>query len=459
MKKLVLALLLIVASVPMNAQIGLKGDMNNDGKIDLTDVTAIVNVIVGKSPAEIINVFEVDNGRVAGTWYAPDGSRFIFNADGTTDFQGGSTFEFIPILGQLVVYDAANNVVKTMKITGVTDEYLREESTINGELIYYVSSPYMVTDITLSQTSLSMRKGATYQLVAAISPTNATDKSVAWTSSNTSVISVDAYGLVTAIGVGSCVITCTAQDGSGISATCTVTAIKDDSGSIGGRDYVDLDLPSGTLWATCNVGASSPEECGGYFAWGETTPYLGYDASNARNHQYNLRCGREDYQKWTFMWQTYKFSNDGNSYSFTKYCHISSYGNNNFTDTRTELEVDDDAAHVRWGQDWRMPSEDQFSELADSEYTTWVWTTQNEINGMLITSKSNGNSIFLPVTGSRLDVSLYAENSNGSYWSRSLCTEGEPTLAWALGFNNRGSTTNGQGRLGGRCIRAVRNNQ
>ena len=95
---------------------------------------------------------------------------------------------------------------------------------------------------------------------------------------------------------------------------------------------VDLDLPSGIKWATCNVGAEKPEDYGNYYAWGEVLP-------------------KEDYS-----WATYKYTN-GASAIFTKYCNNASQGDNGFTDNKTTLEPEDDAAHVNWGGSWRMPTD------------------------------------------------------------------------------------------------------
>lgn len=124
---------------------------------------------------------------------------------------------------------------------------------------------------------------------------------------------------------------------------------EDKSGEIGGRKYVDLGLPSGTLWATCNVGASKPEDYGECFAWGETTGY--------KNGKTN------------FDWSTYKYCKASNS-TLTKYCNNSDYGNDGKTDSKKELDLSDDAAYVNWGADWRMPTEEQFKELINSSYTT-----------------------------------------------------------------------------------------
>lgn len=161
------------------------------------------------------------------------------------------------------------------------------------------------------------------------------------------------------------------------------------------HEWVDLGLPSGTLWATCNVGANSPEEYGDYFAWGETEPKYNYN-----------------------YWSNYTYCNDTNK--MTKYCTDSFWGYDGFTDTLTELLPEDDAATVNWGSSWQMPSVEQFQELINNSYTTTKWTTQNGKNGRLITSKSNNNSIFLPAAGSRVETRT--DDGYGCYWSRSLNT-------------------------------------
>ena len=149
------------------------------------------------------------------------------------------------------------------------------------------------------------------------------------------------------------------------------------------QDAVDLGLPSGTLWASCNVGASSPEEFGDAFAWGETEPVGDYD--------------------WDNPWSNYKWCN-GSVNTLTKYCTDSEYGT---VDNLTELEPEDDAAWVNWGPMWRMPNEEQFDEL--KENCTWKCSTKNGVEGRLITGP-NGNSIFLPAT------------EENAYWSRELNT-------------------------------------
>ena len=161
-----------------------------------------------------------------------------------------------------------------------------------------------------------------------------------------------------------------------------------------GYEYIDLGLS--VKWATCNVGASSSEEYGDYFAWGETE------------------------QKDDYYWDTYKWQDEDAPYAplLTKYNTISDDG---IVDNKTQLELSDDAARANWGGSWRMPTDEEIEELL--ELCTWTWTTQNGVNGYKVTSKSNSNSIFLPAAGLRENSSLYRAGSHGYYWSSSLETE------------------------------------
>ena len=179
------------------------------------------------------------------------------------------------------------------------------------------------------------------------------------------------------------------------------------------HESVDLDLPSGTLWATCNVGADNPEESGDYFAWGETVPYLQEDTSNT--HNYNTTGS---YQRISYNWSTYKWCDGTTSKSLTKYCMSANYGSNGFTDNLNELEPEDDAATANWGSRWQTPSLEQFEELIDSNNTTIEYTEQNGVSGYEITSITNGNSIFLP------DAEGTPGISGAFYWSRSISGNG-----------------------------------
>ena len=201
------------------------------------------------------------------------------------------------------------------------------------------------------------------------------------------------------------------------------TTLEDGSSD---HEYVDLGLPSGTLWATYNVGADTPEEYGDYFAWGETQPKSNYD------------------------WSTYQYCN-GSDHTLTKYCNDSSYGYNGFTDTLITLLPEDDAVTANWGEDWRMPSRREWLELHNN--TTYIWTTQNGVKGRLFTS-ANGNSLFLPAAGYRRYNNLSYAGSGGAYWSSSLCMD-YPSGARDVGFSS-GNYVLYYGRSCGHSVRAVR---
>ena len=180
--------------------------------------------------------------------------------------------------------------------------------------------------------------------------------------------------------------------------------IPDPNPNTGNHEYVDLGLS--VKWATCNVGATKPEEYGDYFAWGETQPKSTYD------------------------WSTYKWCR-GSYDTQTKYCTNSSYGT---VDNKTTLELSDDAARANWGGSWRMPTDAELTELR--EQCTWTWTTQNGVYGYKVTSKKSGytnKSIFLPAAGYRDDSSIRRAGSYGSFWSSSLVTGG-PYNAWGVYF-------------------------
>ncbi len=205
----------------------------------------------------------------------------------------------------------------------------------------------------------------------------------------------------------------TPDPGEGVGGSSSST-----TGTENGYDYVDLGLPSGLRWATCNVGATKPEEYGNYYAWGEVEPKEVYD------------------------WSTYKFMdsninawNGVNKYTFadgqTEGVWYDNSGNF-IGDNKTTLDPEDDAAAVNMGGSWRMPIAEELQELIDE--CTWTWTTLNGINGYNVEGP-NGNAIFLPAAGGRIDSDLRNAGSYGVYWSVSLST-GLSDYVYYLIFNS-----------------------
>ena len=159
-----------------------------------------------------------------------------------------------------------------------------------------------------------------------------------------------------------------------------------------GYDYVDLWLPSGTLWATCNVGATKPSESGVYLQWGETQGCT----------KGQVGAGKQ------FNWDHYKFSINGSSYDFS-----------NYSTKDTKLVLEDDTAHVNMGGDWHMPSPDQIKELIDN--TTSDWIELDDVKGRKITSKRDSSkSIFVPAGGVAWDCSVGVNRDFGAIWSSML---------------------------------------
>ena len=180
-----------------------------------------------------------------------------------------------------------------------------------------------------------------------------------------------------------------------------------------GHEYVDLGLPSGLKWATCNVGANKPEDYGDYFAWGEVNTKSEYTEKN------------------------YKFG-----LLMTGFLNLITIGS---------LIKKYDAARVNWGGKWRMPTEAELQELLDK--CTWTWMSQNGIDGYKVTGP-NGNSIFLPAAGNRYGSSLILAGSCGNYWS-SAPSDNYDNYARSLYFNSSYHSMNGNYRGDGHSVRPV----
>ena len=190
---------------------------------------------------------------------------------------------------------------------------------------------------------------------------------------------------------------------------------------------VDLGLPSGTLWADRNIGSNKPEDFGFLFAWGETKTKKYFSGANYK------------YIKWK-------------EFQLTKYCLDAEAG---VVDGKNELDLEDDAAYLNWGHSWRIPTNDQFRELTDARYTESKWTTYNNVYGLTITSKINGNTVFLPASGFQSYGDWSERREKGNYWSRTIWPQGS-NEALSLQFGKEGISEYDFGtRYYGQSIRPV----
>ncbi len=177
---------------------------------------------------------------------------------------------------------------------------------------------------------------------------------------------------------------------------------------------IDLGLPSGTKWCSCNVGASSPEDYGCYFAWGEMSEKSAYT--------------RDNYAFWDKSKREY--INIGSDISGTEY----------------------DVAYVRMGGNWRMPTPEQQGELIDC--CNWKWTQLNGVDGQLVTGP-NGGQIFLPAAGYRWGVGLSYAGSRGLYWSSSLDPDDDKYTYGLDFYSGKPIWRNGNYRYDSYTVRAV----
>ena len=199
-------------------------------------------------------------------------------------------------------------------------------------------------------------------------------------------------------------------------------------GSTDKVEYVDLGLPSGNLWAKCNLGASAPEAYGDYYAWGETTPKQKYTNSN---------------HKW--------YKEGAPSLGFTKY---------NNEDGKLSLEDEDDAVIQKLGNGWRTPTLADFRELTNQKYTTIEKTTLNGVAGYQITSKRNKKSIFIPFAGFRNDKPQTREISSDQTvavcMTNQRCIDNQVFNCWSFAFEQDRIRRYGKRRYDGISIRPVK---
>lgn len=189
------------------------------------------------------------------------------------------------------------------------------------------------------------------------------------------------------------------------------------TGSVNGHDWVDLGLPSGLKWATCNVGASVPEEFGDYYSWGEIEPKEEYTSINSL---------------------TYKVS-------FRK---LKKFG---IVDDSGILTKEHDVANVNWGEQWRMPTIEEYGELIDE--CTWNFASFNGVNGYLVTGPNKKN-IFLPAAAFQQGNTIENIGDFGDYWSSTVVTE-LSGVSYSLGYSSKSYGRRRYARYAGRTIRPV----
>lgn len=298
---------------------------------------------------------------------------------------------------------------------------------------------YPVTGITLSSEDASLFIGESLSLTPSFEPEEPDLTLLLWTSSDESVATV-VNGEVSALATGQTTITATTTDGSNLSASCeiTVTDPSDD------YEFVDMGLPSGTLWAACNVGANAPEETGDYFAWGEVNPQIPK----------------------TFTWKTYKWMQEGMSSTefINKYqvedgkTNVIWYSGTTFVgDGKNVLDPEDDAATVNLGSIWQMPTKAQYEELLNEDNCT----VENDavvgmIKGTKVTSKTTRATLFFPAAGYYNNDTSYG---NCYYWTRehnNINYSPATDKALSIHVGNYSALLYSRDRCYGMPIRAVR---
>ena len=294
---------------------------------------------------------------------------------------------------------------------------INEKGTAYGEEVSFTTMMYEVPQITIVNPTIYTATTATIDCeVTFTGGLEVTERGVCYGITSNPTYSDDRAQCGSGLGVYSCELYNLSE-----STTYYVRAYAKNAEGIGyskevqfttlSRNYIDafeyVDLGLSVKWATCNVGANSPEEYGDYFAWGEIHP------------------------KTNYYWGTYKWC-DGTANSLTKYNDDSNSGT---VDNKTRLQLSDDAAYMNWGGVWRMPTEDEYIELCNE--CTWTWTTQNGVNGYKVTSRSNGNGIFLPAAGYFYGTSCSSVGSNGHYWISSIASS-DSNNADVMSFTSRG---------------------
>ncbi len=361
------------------------------------------------------SIFLPAAGDFSGTHYYDSGNRGVYWSSTLKTDSGNGVYAYQP-------YFSSDNVnwSGTHRFTGCS--------------IRPVFNTIPVKSIILYRKQIELSVGESYLLIASITPENATNKGVVWSSSNSSVATVSDSGVVTGVAIGTATITVTTLDG-GKTSSGTVT-VSESTVSVAVPQIVDLGLS--VKWASFNLGASSPEGYGDYFAWGEIEPY--YSSLDPLVWKLGKKSG--------YMWPSYKWYADGN---MTKYCTTLDSSVAGIIDGKTVLEPEDDAAHVHFGDKWRMPTKEEMDELLNS--CTWTWSSMNGVPGYKVTG-TNGHHLFLPAAGGWNDADYHGDGW-GTVWTSSLHSTSD-FGAYGLSFGSSSKDYSGdRGRYFGRPIRAV----
>ena len=374
---------------------------NLDASWETTDVITVMNGVsnAGTLQPKTTGVSAVLEGTLTGeynvgdalTLWWPSNEVSYAGQDGTLS-KVSSTYDYSKAEVQVATVDADRNVLTTSAATFVSQQAIGKFSFTDGTNTLAVKELTITADH-LSGSPLSITNGndtKTDPMYIALHNTSGSSEAYTFTVTTTDDKTYKAT------------FNANIADGKYYSnITLTVTEVAPN------YEAVDLGLPSGTKWANMNVGASTETEYGDYFAWGETKP-------------------KQDYS-----WSTYKWCN-GSSTTLTKYNTDSGYGTD--PDNKTDLDPEDDAAHVNMGGTWRMPTAADFHELINNTTAEWVSDYNGSgISGFRFTNKSDASKyIFLPAAGNRGGTALYSQGSRGLYWSSSLT--GTPSYNQHLGF-------------------------
>lgn len=268
------------------------------------------------------------------------------------------------------------------------------DTEVQAECKVTVTKPIVpVTGISISKESLELFIDGTAQLTASVTPSNATNKEVIWSSDDYLLAYVSTTGLVRGCSTGTTTITVKSKDG-GFKKTCVVT-VKD----MPVPTPVDLGLS--VKWASFNVGASAPEDRGGLYAWGETSTK-----------------DKEDYTKSLYKWWEYRYLGRNTYTIIVKKYTDDNWEYSTLSKPDNTLEKDDDVAYANYGKKWHLPSCVQIKELIDK--CEWTYTKIGNVSGYKVQSKKNSNYIFLP---------------EGNYWSSSLASANWSITLQQKGFN------------------------